>query len=230
MASEKTKLWYLRNLEALRHLGEQELRMIDRHSRMRKVKKGEVLYLQGSAESNIYILKKGTVKITKVNPEGKEIIIDIIKGGSIFGEMAVVEPHMMEESAEVVEDGLLCTMRREDFHKVAQSMPELSVAITKLIAFRRRRIENKLLSLVYSSVEQRLARTLLNLVEDFGVPRNGGSMLRIKLTHRDFADLIASTRETVTAVLNRLRNDGLIDFEGKRVEIKSVEKLKAIAR
>jgi CRP/FNR family cyclic AMP-dependent transcriptional regulator len=226
---EKTKLWYLRNLEAFRHLKEEELQLLDRHSRMRNVKRGEVLYLQGSAKSNIYILKSGAVKITKVNPEGKEIIIDIIKGGSLLGEMAVVEPQVMDESAEVVEDGVLCTMRREDFEKVARSMPGLSAAITKLIAFRRRRIENKLLALVYSSVEQRLARTLLSLVEDFGVPRNGGSILRIRLTHGDFADLIASTRETVTAVLNRLRNDGLIDFEGKRLEVKSVERLRAIA-
>ncbi len=107
MAQERTKLWYLKNLDIFSHLRDKDLAMIERASTMREVKTGEQLYLQGSADKTIFILKKGAVKITKLTPQGKEIILDIIKGGSIFGELSAVEPRERDESAEVIEAGLV---------------------------------------------------------------------------------------------------------------------------
>lgn len=202
--------------------------MIEKASIMREVKKGERLYLQGSADKNIYLLKKGTVKITKLTPHGKEIILDIFKGGSIFGEMSAIDPRERDESAEVLEDGLICTINRSQFQEMMQVVPGLSIKVTKMIRFRLWKIENRLLDLVYSSVEQRLAKTLINLLDDFGIPRGEGYLIKIKLTHNDYADLIASTRETVTATFNKLKKEGVIDFENKYIVVRAIEKLKEI--
>jgi CRP-like cAMP-binding protein len=229
VAEDRTKLWYLHSIEAFKFLTQEEMKAVDAMSKMRDVKKGEVIYLQGTADDRVFILKQGTVKITKLTEDGKEIIIDIIKASSIFGEMPSDEQGTRDESTVVIEDGTVCTIPRKEFERMLQMMPKLATQITKLIGFRRRRIENKLLSLVYSSVEQRLARTLLGLRDEFGAPSNGGFVLRIRLTHNDYAELIASTRETVTAVLNRFRKEGLIDFEGRKMEIKSPEKLQSLA-
>ncbi len=97
------------------------------------------------------------------------------------------------------------------------------------MGLKHRKIESKLLELIFCTVEQRLAKTFLNLLDDFGVPDNGGYLLKIKLTHKDYADLIGSTRETVTTTLNGLKNEGLIDFKGKYVLIQSMEKIRALA-
>jgi CRP-like cAMP-binding protein len=169
------------------------------------------------------------VKITKLTPQGNEIILDIFSGGTIFGEIAVMEPNERDESAVVLEDGLVCIMKQDDFDRLVQMVPGLSVRMTKMIGLKRWKIENKLLDLLYRTVEQRLAKTLLNLLEDFGIPHEGGYLLKIKLTHKDYADLIASTRETVTATLNRMKNDGVIDFEGKHIVIPSPKKLEQLA-
>ena len=118
MTGQRTKLWYLKNLDMFSHMRDEEHKMIDKYAHMRDIKKGEILYLQGSSDKNIYLLKKGTVKITKLTPHGKEIIIDIFKGGSIFGEMTVIEPHERDESAEVIEDGLICTMTKDNFDRL----------------------------------------------------------------------------------------------------------------
>lgn len=225
-APARTKLWYLKNLDIFSHLRDQTLAMIDQVAVMREVTKGERLYLQGSADKNIYILKKGAVKITKLTPNGKEIILDIFKGGSIFGEMSAIDPRERDESAEVVEDGLICTINREHFQDLMQAVPGLSIKITKMIRFRLWKIENRLLDLVYSSVEQRLAKTIVNLLDDFGIPHGDGYLIKIRLTHNDYADLIASTRETVTVTFNKLKKKGLIDFEGKQVVVRDLEKLK----
>jgi len=229
MVQAKTKLWYLKNIDLFRHLNDEEIRMIEQHTLMREIKKGEALYFEGSSDKNIYILKKGVVKITRLTPQGSEITLDIFKEGSIFGEMVFIESEERNESAEVIEDGLMCTMRREDFDTLIKRMPNLSMQITKMIGLRRCKIENKLLDLLFTTVEQRVAKTLLNLLDDFGIPHKDGYLLKIKLTHKDFADLIASTRETVTTTLNKFKGEGIIDYEGKYVVIKSLEGIKTIA-
>jgi CRP/FNR family cyclic AMP-dependent transcriptional regulator len=229
MSAERTKLWYLKNLDIFSHMRADEIKMIDRYSSMREVKKGDALYLQGFDDDNFYILKKGAVKITKLTPRGNEIILDIVAGGTIFGEMAVIDPRERDESAVVLEDGLLCIMKKADFDRLIQIVPGLSVRMTKMIGLKRWKIENKLLDLLQRTVEQRLAKTFLNLLDDFGVPQGNGYLLKIKLTHKDYADLIASTRETVTVALNRMKNDGLIDFDGKYLVIASIDKVTSLA-
>lgn len=179
MTPERTKLWYLKNLDMFSHMRDEEHMMIDKYADMREIKKGEVLYLQGSSDKNIYILKRGTVKITKLTPQGKEIILDIFKGGSIFGEMTYVESHERDESAEVIEDGLICTMSKENFDRLLNMVPGLAIRLTKMIGLRRWKIENKLFDLLYSTVEQRLAKTFLRLPDDFGVPHNKGYLVKI---------------------------------------------------
>jgi CRP-like cAMP-binding protein len=229
MSPERTKLWYLKNLDIFSHMRAEEYMMIDQHSSMKEVNKGDALYLQGASDKSIYILKKGVVKITKLTPQGNEIILDIFSGGTIFGEISGMEPRERNESAIVVEDGLVCIMNQTDFDNLTQMVPGLSVRMTKMIGLKRWKIENKLLDLLCRPVEQRLAKTILNLLDDFGVPRENGYTLKIKLTHKDFADLVASTRETVTTTLNKMKNDGLIDFEDKYVVIKSQRGLERLS-
>lgn len=225
----QTKLWYLKNLDIFDYLSDKEVKMIDAYTNMREVKKGETLYLQGGADKNFFMLKKGAVKITKVTPQVHEIILEMLKNGSIFGEMGVIEPRERNESAVALEDSLICTMRKEDFDYLAQRIPGLAMRMTKMIGLKRWKIENKLLDLLYCTVEQRIAKTLLNLLDDFGVPYKDGYLLKVKLTHKDYAGLIASTRETVTTAFNKLKNESIIYFEGKYVVIKSMDKLKLLA-
>ncbi len=229
MINAKTKIWYLKNIDIFSHLRDEEYEIIDKDSTLREIKKGDILYLQGTSDRNVYFIKKGAVKITKLTPHGKTIILDIIKGGTLLGEMGIVESHERDETAEVIEDGLMCSMSRGNFDTLLKVVPGLSIRITKMMGLRRWKIENKLLDLLYSNVEQRLVRTILNLLDDFGTPQNGGFIIKIKLTHQDIADLIASTRETVTATLNHLKSQGVIDTEGKFIVVKNVDKLKSIA-
>jgi CRP-like cAMP-binding protein len=229
----KTKLWYLKNLDMFSHLRDEEMHhVIEKTSSMREIKRGEVLYFQGSSDKNIYILKKGAVKINKVSPEGKVITLDLLKGGTLFGELGALDERDRDETAEVIEDGLLCIMSRTHFDEMLKIVPGLSIRLNKIIGLRRRRIENRLMDLLYSTVEERLAKTLINLLDDFATPDDDTYILKIKLTHQDLSELIASTRETTTATLNKLTKEGLIMYEGKYIKIldkESLEKLSGIS-
>jgi CRP-like cAMP-binding protein len=224
-----TKIWYLRNIDVFRGLSDEEVRMIDGHSFLQQIRRGQAIYLQGSPARYVYILKKGVVKINRFTSLGKEIILEIIKGGSIFGATGLAEPNEMNESAEAIEDGLICAMKAEDFERLIQKMPTLSRRVTRMIGSRRHRIENKLVDLLFRTVEQRFAKTLLSLVDDFGIPHDAGFLLKIRLRHKDYAALIASTRETITATVNSLKSKGLLSIEDKYVVIRSLDGVRAIA-
>ena len=225
----KTKLWYLKNLDMFSHLRDEEMRrVIEKTSSMKEFKRGDVLYLQGTSDRNIYILKKGTVKINKSSQDGRVITLDILKGGALFGELGAIENADRDETAEVIEDCLVCVMTKAHFNELLKMVPGLSMRLNKIIGLRRRKIENKLLDLLYSSVEERLAKTIINLLDDFGIPDGESYKLKVKLTHQDLSELIASTRETTTATINSLKKDGLIDYEGKYIRIIDKEKLERI--
>ena len=226
----KTKLWYLKNLDIFSHLRNEEMHhVIEKTSAMQEIKRGETLYLQGSSDKDIYILKKGAVKINKLSPEGRVITLDIFKGGTLFGELGTIDESERDETAEVVEDGLLCIMSKSNFDEMLKIVPGLSIRLNKIIGLRRRKIENKLLDLLYSTVEERLAKTLITLLDDFGIPDGDSYILKIKLTHQDLSELIASTRETTTATLNNLKKEGLIDYEGKYIKIPDKDKLASLS-
>ncbi len=227
MVQKNTKFWYLKDI--FEELDDEELKLLDQYCKVRSIKKGETLYLQGSADKHVYVLKEGVVKITKTTPDGKEIILDIFGEGSLFGECPFAESHERDESAIVLKDGLMGIMKTEDIRNLAQKIPSLSIHITKWIGFRRMKIENKLIDLLFKTVEQRLATMLLNLIRDFGIIQDGGYLLNIKLTHKDFAALIASTRETVTVTFSKLKSQGLIDFDRNLLVVKSPVRLKNIA-
>jgi CRP/FNR family transcriptional regulator, cyclic AMP receptor protein len=227
----RSKLCYLKNIEIFANLTDEEYGILDRCTSIREIKKGEILYSEGSKDNNIYILLRGVVKITKLLPLGKEIILDIVKGGAIIGEMVVVDSPEKDESVQVMEEGLLCTMKKMDFTKLLQFVPGFAVRVARIMGpgAWRRKLEAKLIDFLYSTVEQRLAKTFLDLIEHFGLPHGKGYLINIKLSHKDYADLVASSRETVTVILNKLRRNGLIDFEDKYVMIKSMDKLRAVA-
>lgn len=228
----RSKLCYLKDVDMFSCLTNEEYRIVDKCTSIQEIRKGETIYSQGTKDNNIYILLKGVVKITKLAPPGKETILDIVKAGTVLGDVAVVGSLEKDESAEVMENGLLCIMRKADFERLVQFIPGLAIRMAKIIGpgIRRRKLEAKLLDFLYSTVEQRLAKTFLSLLEDFGLPDNKGYVINIKLSHKDYADLVASTRETVTATLSKLRKNGVIDFADKFVVIKSMDKLRAAAK
>lgn len=223
------KMWHLRNMDFFNDLSNEDYDIIDRDSYMKTIKKGDYLYLQGTADKNVYFLKQGAVKLTKIRSDGRVLTLDILNKGTLFGELGDIDPSERDETAQALEDSLICTMKKDNFDALLRKVPLLSKRIYKISGFRFRKIENRLVDLLYSTVEERLAKILLKLSDDFGVPENGRSIIKIKLTHNDFAELIASTRETVTATINKLKDQGLISYKGKHMVLLNKSRLRSIS-
>lgn len=222
------KLWYLRRMDIFSGLSDEEYKIIDRDSTTLNLRKRQLLPYQGTAQHAVYFVKKGSLKLVRTTPDGHEVIIDILGPSTLFGELER-DDGAGEVTAEALEETLLCMMRRDNFDRLMAAVPALGMRITKLTGLRLRKIQNRLVDMLYAPVEARLATTLLGLMAEFGVVHPGGTLLDLRLTHSDFAALIASTRETVSAALNNLARRGIIAFQEHRMLVTDRDQLARLA-
>ena len=175
------KIWYLKNINIFRDLTEADLSVLDRITYMKGYSRREQVYSQGDPGDVVYLLKEGRVKIYKLSADGKQLTLEILEPGEIFGEMALVDDSPRDTIAETLDDSLLCVMRRRDFELLLRKKPDLAMRVTKLIGARRRQIENQLENLVFRSAPSRLALLLIFLGGRYGVHDSRGIILNIKL-------------------------------------------------
>ena len=159
------------------------------------------------------------MKISKIGTDGKELTLAVLEAGEIFGEVDVLEKTARDSVAEVLDDAHICLIRREDFERFLKSQPQCSFKLTKLIGFRMKQIENRIEDLVFRDAPARLAHLLLDLGNSFGTERPEGRAIKAKVTHQELANLIGTTRETVSLTLGQFRQAGLIAMEKRQITL-----------
>src|SRR6185295_15705417 len=128
-----------------------------------------------------------------------------------------------------VENALITEIERGEFEKLLQKEGMVGYRLTKIFAQRRREIENKIENLVFKDVNAKLAQLLLRLGTEYGVDDARGTLVALKITHQEMANLIGSTRETVSLTLSQFKRKGLIQTDGRKVIISDREGLRALA-
>ena len=219
------KHWYLKQIDLFSEMTKEEMDRVDEISRMKELRRGEIIYMPEDMSESVYLLKKGRVKISGLSQEGKEVTMDIIGPGEIFGELSLVDKGPRETIAEVLDDALLCVISRNNFEMLIRSKPDLAFKVTALIGSRRRVIESRLEDLVFRDVSARLAKLLLQLTEDYGQVREKGIIVDVKLSQQELANLIGSTRETTSHFLNLFKKKGFIDYDKSKIVILEKDKL-----
>ena len=213
------KLWFLKHIRLFDGVSPSEMQEMEKITRMEEVKKRQPLYLPGDPSSNVYLLKKGRVKIANTAPNGKEVTFDILEPGEVFGELDVLEDAPRSTSAETLDDAVICVIPRKDFDQYLAMHPTVMFKLTKLIGLRLKKIQSRVEDLVFRDVPARLAHLLLELSKSDGVAENQGIRLKVKLTHQEMANLIGCSRETVSASMGQFRDDGLIEMDGRTITL-----------
>lgn len=207
---QQSKPWYLKQIKVFAGLSETDKRELHAITRMTSYAKHELIYLPGQPGNTVFALKKGRVKISRLNEDGREATICILETGEIFGEVEMLGGIPRETMVQAMEPVLVCEILREDFARFLDKCPPVGTRILKLMGGRLRYVESKLSDLVFRSAPARLARLLLELSETMGESDQGGIRLKVRLTHQNLANLIGTSRETVTALLSQFQRQGLV--------------------
>lgn len=222
----KSKLWYLQKINLFKEMSSEEMGELNRVTRMESVKKRTPIFFPGDPSQQVYLLKEGRVKISRISEEGREVTIALLEPGEIFGELGVLGDSPRDTMAEALDDSQICVVSKEIFLAMVSSKPDFSFRLTKLIGFRMRKIESRVEDLVFRDVPARLAHLLLDLSKSYGRENPEGICLQIKITHQEIANLIGSIRETASAILGEFKRKGWISFEGRQITLLRPDLLK----
>ncbi len=185
------------------------------------------LFSEGDPAGNVYYLESGLVKLYKRNAEGKEIIIQIVAPGELFGEQALAENGTRAVSAEILHEGVLHVVPRLTLIQFCNQNPEYWHAFSDLLIQRKRDLEKKIELLCLQDVEYRILYYLAELAGMFGV--KNGQELSVPLSQGELASLIGATRETTSTTLNALARRGLIRLGRRQVILSSIDGVNSAA-
>jgi CRP-like cAMP-binding protein len=219
------RLWYLKGCDLFASLTEAEANRLERHAFFRSFPRDSVIYSPNDPGQNVLVLVTGRVKIKDITPDGKETILAFIEEGEMFGELAILDAEPRQDFAEAMVDSKVVLVSREDMLWLMQARPDVALSITKLIGWRRRRIENRLRNVLFLPSRERMIRLLQELVETHGDRQGNRCELRLSLSHQELASLIGVTRETVTTVLGQLQAEGLLAVKRRRIIVKDCDGL-----
>lgn len=229
MQDEKRALWYLKKIPLFQDISGETLQRLVAGIEMREVRRRQVLYLPGDPGQAVFFVHGGRVKISKVTPDGKELTLAYRGPGEIFGELVLIDGGPREEMAEATENALISELDRVEFEKIVQREGVIGYRLTKVVAQRRRDVENKIEQLVFKDVNAKLAELLLRLASEYGIEDSRGTLVALKITHQEMANLIGSTRETVSLTLSQFKRKGLIQTDGRKVILADREGLRALS-
>tara|TARA_R110002049_G_scaffold151387_2_gene314970 strand:- start:2651 stop:3331 length:681 start_codon:yes stop_codon:yes gene_type:complete len=226
MTATESKLWYLEQINLFKSLNEEEMNKIDENSLMHSADKNQYIYFPQEPSKVIYFLKRGRVKIGSYSEEGKEILKTILYPGEVFGEMGIIGESKRKDFAIAMDkDTRLCTLTVDQMKEIMSSNPALSLDVTTMIGEKLRKMELKLESVIFKDAKTRIIDLIKEMGADYGQKIGEETLIKHNLTHQDIANLTATSRQTVTTVLNELKDLNLIYMERNRFLVRDLNAL-----
>ena len=219
--TRKEVLDSLRAIPLFSHVSEPDLEAIVSHLIERRHPKNALIVEEGLPGDYMYILREGRVKVIKGSDEGREKIMDFLEAGDFFGEMSLLDRAPRSASVKTMEPVLVLALSRTAFMDLLSRSPSLALAVIQVLTQRLREADEQASSMSFQKVTER-AR---GLFERIARPETeGGQALTPPLTHQQIADMIGTSRETVTRAIKRLKHDGWLGQQGKRYSLERCER------
>lgn len=223
---EDLKYWYLRDHKLFRTLSMSQIKQLCIIIGFKKAKKGETIYFSSSDVPRIFLLKKGNIKIVAVDEEGNETIKDIIQKGDLFGELTLENDKNSNEYAKVLTDDVaICSFLMSDFEDLLLRNPSLALSYTKFVGLKMKRIRNSYSNLISKDAKTRLYQFLKDWAEKEGKIIGNKVAIENYLTQNDIAQIICTSRQTTTQLLNEMEVNGLLIYNRKEIVIQDITKL-----
>lgn len=198
-------------------LSHEELELVASVAARRTYRRGTVIFFEHEPGDALYIIETGQVRIYRLAEDGREKTLALLSDGDFFGEMALIDEEPRSAIAEVTEDASLLAIHKRDFDKLFFSHPRIALSIVRGLSRRLRQTTLQLMDAVFLDVRSRVIRLLLNLSEEHGKNYEGGRLIDMKLTHQAIANMVGTSRESVTRVLTELQDEKALNYVERKL-------------
>lgn len=222
-------LLLIRNYNLWSDITDEEFEELNLIHHFKEAKRNDYLYFESHHHNKLYFLKDGFIRIGYIDEQGREVVKEIIQKGEVFGQIALEPKNLQGEFAQAYHsDVSLCAFNIEDFEKLLQRKPGIALRYSKLVGQQLKRVENRLISLLYKDVKTRLAGFLVLLTDQ---ENQQGNIARISnfLRQEDIAQLIGASRQTVSSTISEFEAAGLLSFSRSIILLPDVKALQKLA-
>ncbi len=224
--SKETALWYFESVNLYDVLCPHKVKTMPEKHTFTEFKKDQFIYFLEEKATHIYMIASGRVKIGHYLDDGKEVVTAILTTGEIFGELALAGEEQRKDFAQAMDSVTICPLNIDDLKNLMKEDKELSFRILKLVGLRLMKLERKLELLVFKDARTRIIEFLKDSASWKGKKVGFETMIPTKLTHKDIAALTGTSRQTVTTILNELKDQNLINFDRRKILIRDLNQLK----
>lgn len=223
----KCRQCIIKRFNALKTLTHEELDKFSDHKTSLVIKKGENLMTEGNTINGLYCIRDGKGKLTKLNTNGKEQIIKFVKGGDILGHRSILSEELVGLNAVALEDMHVCFIPKGDILETIRENNNFSLNMIKDISHQLNEANTSISQMAQKPVKDRLAETILNLEEIFGLDKE--NCIDVVLTREEIANTIGTATESAIRLLSNLKKDGIIELIGKKIKILNRNALKNLS-
>ena len=209
-------------------MGREALDAVLEHATERSVGRGRTIFQRGDTGSSIMAVLHGRVRIGSVSPEGREVVLNIINPGEVFGEIALLDGKPRSADATATEETLLLVLERRHFLPFLEIHPDVMLRLIAVLCDRLRRTSVAMEDLAMLDLPERLARLLLRLGGDYGRRIADGLRIDFKLSQKDIGNLVASSRESVNKQLRAWQAEGVLDMQGGYIVLRQPRHLEQL--
>ena len=228
-ASLQQDIEHLQRVGLFQGIAPADLMRIAQAARRRQIPAGTFLFHQGDPAEATYIPVQGRLKLTQLTPEGHEVILRYVGVGEMSGATAVFGDTAYPASAETVEEAIVLGWDNETMIQLIGQYPGLGLNILHLLSVRLQELQDRLREMSTERVERRIARALLRLVSQLGRKAERGVLIDLPLSRQDLANMTGTTLYTVSRILSRWEEEGIIETGREKVLIKHPPRLVVIA-
>ena len=214
----------LKSVSLFYDLSEKELGYISSRMIAKKFETGNLIFMENSEGEKCFFVAEGSVKVTRLSEDGKEVILAMLNKGEFFGEMALLDGESRSANVIALENTEVLTLNREDFLSVLQDYPQIAIQLLKEMAHRLRKSDRQIASLSLSDAEKRIALCILRFADEQGIIKNGEVKIPKIPIQQDIANMSGTSRETVSRALNLLEKENYIKRDGRELVIKSYKR------
>lgn len=217
----------VRQFNSLKHLSKEELVRMSACKTSKIIKKGEFLFEEGEHINGVFCIKDGVCKVSKMSENGKNQIVNLIKRGDLIGERSLISDEVSNLNAVALQDMEVCFIPKDEIITDLEKNPNFTMDVLKTMAISLKNADNLIVDMAQKSVKQRLAETLLNLQDKFGVTNE--NTIDIHLSREDISNIIGTATESAIRLLSDLKKRKIILFKGKEISILDKKELEKIA-